>query len=289
MLFVAAPLRAAPALRSPPPAAADSLRVCNGGQCGQFGGSLLLDAASALAGASPIAVTTQNCCGECPDGVIVRPCSASSYLTVDASSLQLALDAAAGALDAAGVSVEPGLREAFGHHHAAKVEEELADVAAALSEYSAAIGAMPASVLQPWQPPLEPEPLLWPGTAWLCDQPGGGPRGRELRKRGPSRAQLLGGLPPRRAARAGAPRGQGGRRLDADAASAQQGAAPAPPPPPLEPSPPPAVAVAAWRTAAPHHCHPPSPSPLPPSQSLTTAALPVPHHCRPPSPPPSTF
>ena len=143
--------------------AMESLQVCQGGSCGEWGGERLLDAAAVLASGDAhrdlLDVKTCNCCGECPDAVMMRPSSSIPSYAAQAGDVKSALDTAEEAIVAAtGQQVDPALRVAFELWAAADTASE--------ESLTAALEAVPASNFEPWQPPLSPEALTFAGTGW---------------------------------------------------------------------------------------------------------------------------
>eukprot|EP00966_Prymnesium_polylepis_P116037 2681998-Prymnesium_polylepis.1 len=132
--------------------ALDALSVCQGGSCGEWGGQRLIDAASVLASGSAhrelLDVKVTNCCGECPDAVMMRAKASLPSFAAKANDIESALDTAEAAiLEATEQPVDATLRAAFIAHETAVAEPTIASL-------SAAIDAVPADVFEPWQPPL---------------------------------------------------------------------------------------------------------------------------------------
>lgn len=155
--------------RSAPVVMASVLTVCKGGSCGTNGGSTLLDAACVFAAGCDrelLDVKTANCCGECPVGVMIRPSyKIPSYIALAATAEQ-AMDSAEEAISATGASVRPEMRQVF--QLAQEAERIFADGSPddAIAAAAAALAAIPTDLLEPWQPPLEPEGTSWEGTSW---------------------------------------------------------------------------------------------------------------------------
>jgi len=149
--------------------AADTVTVCQGGSCATHGGVTLYAATCVLAAGcdrDAIDVKLSNCCGECPDGVIIRLSVHIPSYVAQAATADGAADAAEQAITATGATVLPAMRTVF--HLGLEADRVFAggSQADAIEAATAALAAVPAALLDPWQTPLEPEALSWEGTKW---------------------------------------------------------------------------------------------------------------------------
>jgi hypothetical protein len=88
-----------------------------------------------------------------------------SYVA-QAATVEQAMDSVEEAISATGAAVRPGMRQIF---HLAQGAERIfaaGSPAKAVAAADAALAAIPADLLEPWQPPLEPECTTWEGTSW---------------------------------------------------------------------------------------------------------------------------
>ena len=85
---------------------------------------------------------------------------------VKAFTLEEALDSAASAIEASGFEIASPLRQAMAFKLEADEAEKAGDVALAIEKLSEMVAVLPPALLQPSQPPLEPEALCWANTGW---------------------------------------------------------------------------------------------------------------------------
>ena len=148
------------------------ITVCTGGACSEAGAELLLDACSVLAaGDASIEVKSAFCSGECPaNRAMLSPRrGAIEAYEAKGSTVDECIASATAAIAQAESQVGDGLTEAFVALAEAKAAALAGDAATARERYAAALAGAPPGLLEPCQPPLEPETLEWAGSRWTED------------------------------------------------------------------------------------------------------------------------